>query len=169
MSRNEVCKIFMPSKIVFHFIRKFIMRIALAKFSIFSSLLFLAGSAKKDCVAYFVFAAKTRGWIFDLSRRGWMDFHFPYWETRNISFFASLMNSFTESSRQSESRIPFQRISNYRRWFRAFAVKPVLCRELLIRFSQRNFVRPYKFHDPSKHPNTRYTSPYPLATNYQST
>lgn len=33
---------------------------------------------------------------------------------RVISLFASLRNSFTESSNWGESRIPFQRISNYR-------------------------------------------------------
>lgn len=74
MSRSEVSKIFVLSKIVFCFIKKFIMRIdrftmAVAEFSVF----FPAGSAKKDYIAYFA-SAKTQGnkarGEFSTSRRG---------------------------------------------------------------------------------------------------
>lgn len=84
---------------------------------------------------------------------------------RVISLFASLRNSFAERSNWGESRIPFQRISNYRGWSRvqARAFKPVLRRELLIRFSQPDRITPgrIKFTNPRNTIRTsRYTPPY---------
>jgi len=80
------------------------------------------------------------------------DLSLPLWQGV-ISLFASLRNFVYRKQRNwGESRIPFQRESNYRRWSRvqtrarAHAFKPLLRRELLIRFSQPDFARLYKVH-----------------------
>lgn len=105
-----------------------------------------------------------------------------YDEACNISF--RFIDEFVyrkqSGSSRRVSRIPFQRV--YRitggRWLRpqsrarARSLKPVLRRELLIRFSRCDSARPYKSYELSKHTihaplqRARYTSP--RCTNYRS-
>lgn len=67
MSRNEVCKIFMLSKIVFHFIRKFIIRIALAKFSVH---FYFLQDQQRRIVSRISYSLWKRGGEFSTSRGG---------------------------------------------------------------------------------------------------
>lgn len=124
-----------------------------SKIRSFPNVFFFSGmNSRGDRIAYSVSVAKTRrihggGESFPISRRKIGSFT-SLMARRVISLFASLKNSFTESSNWGESRIPFHNAYRIiegadpaRR--RALAFKPVLRRELLIRFSKPDFARPY--------------------------